>query len=326
MRTGPVISVVIATADSYESIALTMRHLRAQTVRDAIEVVIVGPSEEAIAAPAEELAGFWGHQLVPIGTVTSVARSNAAGVRRARAPVIVFAEDHCFPEPRWAERLVAAHEGPWEVVGPAMRNANPATMVSWSDFVIGYGPWMYPAPAGPAAFLPGHNSSYKRSVLLDYGDDLENMLQAETVLHFDLSHRGHQLYLESNACAAHTNFALLSSWLPVQFYAGRVFAASRASQWGIARRILFCGGSPLIPVVRLWRCLRELTRPGRPYRLIPRMLPFLCAGLALDGLGQMMGYLFGPGSAVERVGHYEFHRFLHIPHADLRALKERAPV
>ena len=46
------------------------------------------------------------------------------------------------------------------------------------------------------------------------------------------------------------------------------------------------------------------------------MLPLLTLGLALDGLGQMMGYLFGAGTAVARVAAYEFHRFEHITAAD----------
>ena len=74
-----------------------------------------------------------------------------------------------FPEAGWAAALIAAHEGPWAVVGPAIRNANPATVVSWCDFVVGYGPWMDPVEAGPAPFLPGHNSCYKKAILLEYG-------------------------------------------------------------------------------------------------------------------------------------------------------------
>ena len=44
-------------------------------------------------------------------------------------------------------------------------------------------------------YLPGHNSSYKRDVLLGYGDRLESMMESETVLHWDLRAKGHRLYL-----------------------------------------------------------------------------------------------------------------------------------
>jgi hypothetical protein len=324
-KDGPALSVVLATPDTFESVRLTMQHVQSQSVRQQIEVVIVGPVEQHIRPPAEAVSGLWGYQLVAAGAGMSVARANAAGIRRARAPVVALAEEHCFPEPGWAEALIAAHRGPWAVVGPAMRNANPGTIVSWCDFVIGYGPWMYPVKAGPAPFLPGHNSSYKKSILLEYGERLEGMMESETELHLDLGRRGYQLYLEPEARAAHTNFALMSSWLRALYYAGRVFAASRFRGRSVGKRMLYAAGSPLIPVVRLWRCLRELARPGRPHKLITRMLPVLCVGLAADGWGQLAGYLLGRGEAVERLAAYEFHRYQHVPDADRRTAEEQAP-
>ena len=313
---GPLLSVVLATPDNYETIRVTMRHLRAQTARASIELVIIGPSEQAIQPPAEDVQGFHSHQLIALGPITSIGRANAAGVRNARSPLVALAEDHCFPEPAWADALIRSHQGPWAVVGPVVRNANPGTIVSWCDFVIGYGRWMDPAHAQCMPFLPGHNSCYKRSLLLEYGAQLEDLMDAETVLHLDLARRGHQLRMEPEARTAHTNFALLSSWLPVQFYNGRVFGGSRAAAWPIAKRLLYFAASPLIPAVRLYRCLRELAKPARHSRRIPGMLPLLTLGLALDGLGQMLGYLFGVGGAVARAAAYEFHRFEHITAAD----------
>jgi hypothetical protein len=320
----PRLSVVLATPDTFESIRLTLQHLQSQTVCQQIEVVIVGPVEQKLRPPDEAVSGLWGYQLVAAGAGMSVARANAAGIRRARAPVVALAEEHCFPEPGWAEALIAAHRGPWAVVGPAMCNANPGTMVSWCDFVMGYGPWMYPVKGGPALFLPGHNSSYKKSVLLEYGERLEGMMESETELHLDLGRRGYQLYLEPEARAAHTNFALMSSWLPALYYAGRVFAASRSRGWSVGKRLLYAAGSPLIPVVRLWRCLRELVKPGRSRELVPRMLPVLCLGLAVDGWGQLAGHLLGRGDAVARLAAYEFHRYQHVPDADRRTAEEQA--
>lgn len=321
----PALSIVLSTPDTYESLRLTMCYLRAQTVRERLEVLLVGPSEDALQVPERDLAGFWGHQLVAVGPITSIAHASAAAVRRARAPLVALAEDHCFPEASWAAALIAAHERPWAVVGPAVRNANPSTIVSWCDFVVGYGPWMEPVPAGPAPFLPGHNSCYKTSILLEYRERLESMLEAETVLHFELARRGHQLGLEPTARVAHTNFALISSWLPVMYYQGRVFGASRARGWSIGKRLVYFLASPIIPAVRLWRCLREMKRRPHVGPPLLRMLPMLALGLSLDGIGQMIGYLFGAGDAVARVAAYEFHRFRHVPEADRQAAQAEAP-
>ena len=117
-----------------------------------------------------DLRDFSSVKVVPIDSAASVARANAAGIRAATSSVVALTEDHSFPDPEWAENLIKAHEQPWAAVGPAVRNANPATAVSWADFFIGYGPWAEPISAGTVDFLPGHNSSYKRAVLLEYED------------------------------------------------------------------------------------------------------------------------------------------------------------
>ena len=86
--------------------------------------------------------------------------------------------------------------------------------------------------------LPGHNSSYKRERLLEYGDRLAGFLDAETTLFWDLDARGLGLYLEPAARVAHVNFSRLGVWLEVQYHAGRIFAAHRAwhGRWSGARR------------------------------------------------------------------------------------------
>jgi hypothetical protein len=325
MIAEPDLSVVLATPDSHESLRLTLRYLRAQTRRERMEVLIVGPSEHSVRVPDRELEGFWGHQRIAVGPVTSIAVANAAGVRRARARIVALAEDHCFPESGWAAALISAHREPCAVVGPAIRNANPATIASWCDFVVGYGPWMDPVEAGPAPFLPGHNSCYKKAVLMQYDSCLEEVLEAETVLHEELARQGHQLRVEPRARAAHTNFALWSSWLPVMYYQGRVFGASRARAWRIGRRLAYGAASPLIPVVRLVRCAREVRRRRGSTPSLLRLLPLLALGLVFDGAGQFMGYVRGAGTAVERVAEYEFHRFRHVPDADRHAAEAQAP-
>ena len=170
-------------------------------------------------------------------------------------------------------------------------------------------------------FLPGHNSSYKRDVLRDYGDRLEELMDSETVLHWDLRSQGHRLYLESAARVSHTNFSLWLSWIPVQYHNGRLFAGTRIRRMSLMARVVYFAGSPLIPVVRLLRITRAKRPHGMSLRLL-QCLPALAIGLAVDGLGQMVGYAFGVGAAVDHVARYEFHRSRHITEQDRRRLFE----
>jgi hypothetical protein len=280
-----------------------------------LELVIVVPSTELLDPEVSQLTEFARYQVVEIQKFQSIGQANAAGIRRATASIIALAEDHCFPDPQWAERLIAAHQGPWAAVGPGVRNANPNTAVSWADLFIGYGAWLTPSPSREAEFLPGHNTSYKREVLLRYADQLHPMMEAETVLHWDLREKGHRLYMESTASVAHTNFSLWASWIPAQFYNGRLFAGARARQKLLPWRIVFVLGSPLIPGVRLWRIWTGLSSRELQVRFLS-CLHALIIGLTIDGVGQMVGYALGAGNALGKVARYEVDRFKHVREQD----------
>jgi hypothetical protein len=318
----PDLSIVIVTPDTYATIRSTIVCLRRQTVRDRIELVIVAPSAAALKPSESELADFLRCEIVEVGTVRSIGSANAAGIRRASASVVALCEDHVIPAPDWAEHLIAAHREPWAAVGVAIRNGNPDSRISWADLLIGYSTWLEPVNAGVADFLPGHNSSYKRGTLLEYADQLETLMEAETVLHWDLRRKGHQLYLEPKARIAHVNFSRLPIWTRVQFHAGRVFAAARArdQRWSVGRRALFVCGSPLIPLVRLRRIARHASRAESLRRSFVRALPALLFGLVIDGAGQMVGYMAGAGGSAEALSRFEFHRYhynrRHPPTAD----------
>ncbi len=312
----PEMSVVVITPDNYQTVRKTIRHLRAQKARDRIEIVLVAPSLDKLALEEKELSGFFQYRVVEIGHMRSTARARAEGVRNASAPIVALVEDHAFPAPGWAEALINAHQKEWAAVGPVIANANPRSLTSWVNLLVEYSQWLEPAAGGEAEHLPGHNGSYKRALLLEYGDRLEEMLDAESILHWDLRAKGRRLYLEPKARTFHQNFSTPYSSIVLRFYGGRLFASARARHWPLHRRLLFTCGSPLIPLVRFLRIVRELRRPGRPRYLLPRVMPGLFAALFFDGLGEMAGYLFGAGHSMAKLSGMEFHRQRYLQKMD----------
>jgi len=304
----PAMSVVVITPDLYATIRKTIRHLMAQKVCGNLEIIIAAPSALELDLDSSELLSFHSHKVIEVGHVISTARARAAGVRTASAPIVAFAEDHAYPAPGWAEALINRHREDWAAVGPVITNANPRSVTSWANLLIEYAQWLEPAKGGEREHLPGHNGSYKREILLEYGERLEAMLDAESILHWDLRARGHRLYLEPKARTFHQNFSAQSPSLTLRFNGGRLFASSRARDWPTWRRALFACAWPLIPVVRCLRITRELLRPGRPVYLLPGVLPALIVGLVFDGAGEMAGYAFGPGKAMAKLSDMEFHR------------------
>ena len=314
-RTGdgavPDLSVILITPDSFDTIRRTTTCIARQSVRDRIELVIIAPTSARIDVDEALVAPLAGVRVVRLDSLTPTGPARAAGIRAASAPVVAFAEEHCFPATDWAAALLDAHGDDHAAVGPAMHNANPDTIVSWADFLIGYGPWAAPIEKREMDFLPGHNSSYKRAHLTQYAESLDTLMEAETILMWDLRSKGHRLLLEPAAQTAHMNFGLWRSWLAVMYLNGRAFADTRAARWSLARRLAFTAGSPLIPFVRLARTLGHARRLGRGGWFLVQLIPTLSIGLALDAAGQMAGYAFGAGSVHAKLAEFEWHRMQH---------------
>ena len=307
----PDLSVVLITPHSFETIRRTLRHLCAQTQASRIELLICVPSAGGFDLDRDAVAALHSTRILEVGEVTASGPARAHAARQASAPVVVYAEDHCFPDPGWAEALLRAHQGPHAAVGPALRNANPETAVSWADFILGYGRWMVPGRAGVVPLLPGHNSSYKREVLQAYGSDLDDLMEAETVLFWDLRRRGHTLYLEPAATTAHMNFEKLRVWLSVTWHLGRVFAAERARGWAWPRRLAYSCAAPLIPIIRLWHALTSVRRNRVDVRQVARALPPIALALVVDAVAQGTGAISGPGSSTPHLTDSEFLRERH---------------
>ena len=82
--------------------------------------------------------------------------------------------------------------------------------------------------------------------------------------------------------------------------------------WPLSRRIVYAGGAPLVPILRLVRVLPLLrrTRVGRD--LIPRVLPAMAVILVVHAAGEAAGYLFGIGGTRSSYSRFETRRDRHV--------------
>ncbi|HET6637507.1 MAG TPA: glycosyltransferase [Gemmatimonadota bacterium] len=319
----PVLSAIVLAPEGWPPVQTTVRHLAAQSIADRIELVFVVPRGSSIEPGDGALTGFAGHRIVEVETRECAgAVGYAAGIRAARAPFVVFTEDHCYPESGWARALVEAYDDRTAAVGPVVAHANASGSVAWADYLLGYGPWSDPTPGGEVDYLPGHNSSYRRAALAPYEPNLETWLVAESVLHWDLRSKGWRLILEPRARTHHFSFSRPASWLRATFLQSRAFAGERTQDAGPLRRLFWVAASPLIPAVRLRRCVRDTRRSAAGPGLV-RALPALAVSLSVSALGEAVGYAFGAGEAPARIAQYEYRRYLHVNARDRHAM-ERA--
>jgi hypothetical protein len=301
----PRISFIVPT-NSFATIADVAERVAAQSVAEEIELVVVCPA-------ASELAGYEQigavritvveHPLLPLG------EARAAGVRAAAATVVAIGETHAFPAPGWGEHLIAAHEGPWAAVVPAITNANPeGGAPSWSSFLVDYGRWAFGDGAHEIDDPPSYNASFKKAHLMELGDDLGRLLEPGDELPRELRKRGHRSYYEPKARIEHLNLTRRGAWLNERFLGGRLLGSARRAHWPVARTLLYVVGSPLIPVIRLARTRHALAAAGRNGGLPAHTRAAVVLECVLWGAGELVGYVAGRGRAEADMLEYELHK------------------
>ncbi len=323
MSKPPDLSVVVVALKEYSTIRRVVRFLRAQTICNRIELIMVGADAPAMAScQPDEAAGF--HTVKPIfaGSIRDREEASAIGIRQATAPVVALVEDHAYPEPEWGERLVDAHRGPWAAVGPAVLNGNPG-MLSWTNMLLSYGGWPESLPRGEMSEIALHNSSFKRDILVSYGDRLGDLLARSGGLLKQLRTDGHRLLFEPTARIHHVNPSTVSATLQFRVKAGRLYAATRASSehWSLAKRLIYVLASPALPAIRLATSGKSLFG-GRTGVGAVAFVPPLFVGLVLDSAWQALGYAFGPSNTAEVLAHFELIRRTHLNPRDRAALAE----
>jgi len=306
----PKLSIILLAPANYERIQKVISCYRAQTVVKEIELVIATSDRTELHFPEEEMRSFHSHQVVEIAETKYQGVYKSAAIAIAKADVIVFGEDHSFPLVTWAAALIERHKGPWAAVGPRIANPNPNTRrgFSWAQSYMEYGLWVTGERGGQSDYLAGHNSSFKKKILLAYGESLPYMLESEYILFEDIRRNGHKLFFEVKAVTRHLNFEKFVPLMRVRYLVGRQFAASRTPRWSWTTKLAYILGSPLIPMVRLVRIIQMMKTNNEPPKISIYIFGSLVINLIPDFFGQLMGYAFGLGNATEELFPLEFHR------------------
>jgi hypothetical protein len=292
----PELTAVTVGLNGEPSLRATLGALAVQTVADRLEVVAVIPS--GAAAPSSD--SFAAMRTVRVSEMTTTGAAIAAGVHAASAPIVAYTEEHSWPRPDWAERLLDAHDGRPEAVSWSLENANPDTATSWVHLLSDFGPAVHPTPSRPLSTPPWHHTSYRRELLVGYGPELANMLEAEWRVHADLAGAGHLLLHSGEARSRHWNVSPYLAHLVTEFRGAQSFGASRVEHgsWGLGRRVAYVAATPLLLAVRLRRVAADLRRVHPPRTALVGGL--LVVSFTTAAVAEACGYALGRGSSRHR--------------------------
>lgn len=309
MRSRPELAALLVVGDSREHGQRALDSLYAQTIAANMEIVVVdlktNNAPELSVSPHTTPT-----QYLTLGTTATWAQGRAVAARLATAPVLAFIEGHCVAEAGWAAALVRAHAEPWAAVGYAFTNPHPESYLSRATLASKYGSWLHPTASRPARVLPCGNVAYKRDALLSLGDEMENLLTPDFVVHERFNQQGMGMYVESNAIVAHNSQVKLSDLLTSSFLFCRVLASKRADtqRWGRLKRIGYGLATPIVsPGVALWRLFSSHSDSPSDWSTLLMYLPVVLAKGVASALGESVGYLGGAGSSEIQFVKWELH-------------------
>jgi glycosyltransferase involved in cell wall biosynthesis len=313
----PELSVIVVVGSRRARGAGCLESVLGQDLGERLEVVLV--DLDSTAAPLAQAADRRVNTL-HLRADTSFAAARIAGIEAARGGVVAFLEEHCRALPSWGAALLRAYaSGPWAGVGSRVENANPGQGVSDITGLLAYHHFYSPLESGEVEFLPGHNASFRRDVLLAYRDRLPLLLRSDIVLHQRLRADGHRLFIAADAAIEHLNEVTTASRGRGVGLWYRLFAHSRYVEfdWSNARRLAYVLASPAVPLYYAWTVWSGLRKRRPQYLPLFYRNPWTVALSGMvAGRGMASGLLLGPGDAEARFSRFEMEEWRGEPAPD----------
>jgi hypothetical protein len=276
------LSFVVAT-DTFETVRPVVERLREQTIAAAIELLLICPDESALDLPVGAESGLAAIRVLE-RPIQPVAEARADALRTAAGEIVFFGETHVYPEPRWAERLLAAFDGSTIAATTAIGSANPNSRLGWVALLLDYGRWVEGCEP-PRDAVPYNNAAFKRTALLDQESELVELLQSESPKLAALLKRPHAVSHDSSVRINHLNVTRPPDWLRERYLMGRKVGGERAKAFTLGRRLLYAAASPAIALVIFSHGLRLVSDRPKRWGIV--------AALAVAAVAQSVGELFG---------------------------------
>lgn len=281
--------------------------LKQRNVAD-LEILLVDlSSQDTPPVPGSE------HKNVRVVRMPDALRTTTWGelrantVRMARAPLVLFLEEHSAGLPGWAEATIAALNE--EYAGVSGQVVNDHTRVPNTDAVkiCNDAVPLPPNTRRPTRQLLWGNAAYRRDVLLEFGDALAPLLQNETMLCERLLQKGHKIGEDGAIRLVHVREATLGEHGQGIFYLNRSSARLRASvfNWSPTQKFVAVLGSPFTPWFRTFKTVRywqkkDASRVGMVLRNLPRIVMINYYAT----IGQALGLALGEGRSGNRYLNY----------------------
>jgi hypothetical protein len=300
------VSVVIASGAGGEFLFRCLESLSEQAASEGAEVLV---ADRVGGATAERLArDHPGVRVLRAGGTPhpSVPELRRVAALAARNEIVAVIEEHCTAPPHWIATIAGTFRDaagmpppPLAAIGGPILDSDFERVRDWVVYFSEYHNYLPPWSDGERYLLNGANVAYRRE-LLQRHEDLLGSGYWEVVLHPVLAREGRFLSV-SRMGARHTGPFDFGYYLGQRYLLSRVWGGTQRERVGAAKRLVYLFAAPLFPPLWLARIGARVFASGARVPQFLRALPLLVPVAVAYVWGEWLGYLLGPGDALERV-------------------------
>ena len=232
---------------------------------------------------------------------TSVPALRAAAVRVVTTPLVAVTEDHCVPRAGWPAAMAeAVRTNGWAAAGGGVENGATRRAIDWTVYFCEYAALMSPVPDGPAHAIPGMNAVYDLELLGPWRQLMERGWW-ENRIHDALVAGGFTIGLDNAIVVDHRKRFSFAMFVSERFHYSRAYAGDRVVGASSITRLVWAAKTAALPPLIVSRITREVLRRRRHIGWYVRTLPMVVFFSTVWALGELVGYLWGPGDSLVKI-------------------------
>lgn len=293
----PDLSVVVPSVNGLGDLVGCLRALERQEGVQ-LEIVVVDRLGESVRDTVRR--EFPGTVVLAVAHDVTIPEMRALAFLNVGAAAVAVIEDHVIVPPSWGRQLVDALAGGADVVGGSIENAATDTLIDWASFLCEYSACIPPLPAGEATWLPGNNIAYRRHLLERFRSVIEEG-KWENRLHDAMRAGGVKLICRPEIVVKHKMHYTFTLYLSQRYLYARSYAGARVAGASRGRRLVYGMAAFCLPPLLFYRTVRTIVAKRRHLSHLVASLPLLGIFVTSWGIGEVVGYWFGSGTALSKV-------------------------
>ncbi len=293
------LSIVTTSGAGGEFLFRTLAALRAQVAEHGAELIVVdregGEHRERIRREHPEaklIAPELDHR-------PSVPEMRALGFDAAQGEIVGVIEEHTRPNPNWVRAILDNFRAGDVAIGGPILDDQYSRRRDWVVYFSEYHNYMPPWQDADHYQLNGANIAYDRAQVMRHRAVLDTGWW-EAGLHPLLAERGRFRSIPEMG-AHHMGPFDYAYYLHQRYLLARVWGATQRARVGVGSRLAHIVSAPIFPLFLLGRMTRRVLDGRRLVGQFTRTIPLLVPAVFAYTWGEFLGYLVGPGTALEHV-------------------------